>query len=144
MDDNRLYQDIAKRTDGDIYVGVVGPVRTGKSTFIKRFMEQFVIPNIESDFRRERATDELPQSAAGKTIMTTEPKFIPEEAVSVTMEATITFGSAVSRSSKNAMVASDMPFMSYQISDEQALENAVRLMKEARANAVKQAGGIEV
>ena len=83
---NDIYTDIATRTNGDIYIGVVGPVRSGKSTFIKRFMEQFVIPNIESDFRRERATDELPQSAAGKTIMTTEPKFIPEEAVSVTME----------------------------------------------------------
>ncbi|MGN1102621.1 MAG: stage IV sporulation protein A, partial [Huintestinicola sp.] len=70
---NDIYTDIAKRTDGDIYIGIVGPVRTGKSTFIKRFMEQLVIPNIESDFRRERAVDELPQSAAGKTIMTTEP-----------------------------------------------------------------------
>ena len=80
---NDIYTDIAKRTDGDIYIGIVGPVRTGKSTFIKRFMEQLVIPNIESDFRRERAVDELPQSAAGKTIMTTEPKFIPEEAVEI-------------------------------------------------------------
>lgn len=78
-----IYKDIAERTDGDIYIGVVGPVRTGKSTFIKRFMEQLVIPNIDGDFKRERAVDELPQSAAGKTIMTTEPKFIPEEAVSV-------------------------------------------------------------
>lgn len=80
---NDIYSDIARRTDGDIYIGIVGPVRTGKSTFIKRFMEQLVIPNIESDFRRERAVDELPQSAAGKTIMTTEPKFIPEEAVEI-------------------------------------------------------------
>lgn len=80
---NDIYTDIAKRTDGDIYIGIVGPVRTGKSTFIKRFMEQLVIPNIESDFRRERAVDELPQSAAGKTIMTTEPKFIPEDAVEI-------------------------------------------------------------
>lgn len=88
---NDIYTDIATRTNGDIYIGVVGPVRSGKSTFIKRFMEQFVIPNIESDFRRERATDELPQSAAGKTIMTTEPKFIPEEAVSVTMEGGTNF-----------------------------------------------------
>ena len=61
---NDIYTDIAKRTDGDIYIGIVGPVSTGKSTFIKRFMEQLVIPNIESDFRRERAVDELPQSAA--------------------------------------------------------------------------------
>lgn len=81
-----IYNDIATRTEGDIYIGVVGPVRTGKSTFIKQFMEKFVIPNIESDFRRERAVDELPQSAAGKTIMTTEPKFIPEEAVQVALE----------------------------------------------------------
>ena len=82
---NDIYSDIASRTDGDIYIGVVGPVRTGKSTFIKRFMESLVIPNIESDFKRERAVDELPQSAAGKTIMTTEPKFIPEEAVEVNL-----------------------------------------------------------
>ena len=79
MEQTNLYADIAARTGGDIYVGIVGPVRTGKSTFIKKFMETLVIPNIESDYRRERATDELPQSAAGKTIMTTEPKFIPEE-----------------------------------------------------------------
>ncbi len=81
-----IYTDIAARTDGDIYIGVVGPVRTGKSTFIKQFMENFVIPNIDSDFRRERAIDELPQSSGGKTIMTTEPKFIPEEAVEISLE----------------------------------------------------------
>lgn len=80
-----LYTDIAKRTDGSIYIGVVGPVRTGKSTFIKRFMETVVIPNIDSDYMKDRTIDELPQSAGGKTIMTTEPKFIPEEAVSVTL-----------------------------------------------------------
>ncbi|MCM1022517.1 MAG: stage IV sporulation protein A [Prevotella sp.] len=85
MSNNDIYCDIAKRTDGDIYIGVVGPVRTGKSTFIKKFMESLVIPNIASEYRRERAVDELPQSAAGKTIMTTEPKFIPEEAVEVTV-----------------------------------------------------------
>lgn len=82
-----LYKDIATRTGGDIYIGVVGPVRSGKSTFIKRFMESLVLPNIESEFRRERAIDELPQSAAGKTIMTTEPKFIPEEAIRIEVEA---------------------------------------------------------
>lgn len=81
-----IYSDIAERTDGDIYIGIVGPVRTGKSTFIKRFMESLVIPNIDSEFKRERAIDELPQSAAGKTIMTTEPKFIPEEAVEVSLD----------------------------------------------------------
>ena len=74
LEQTNLYADIAARTGGDIYVGIVGPVRTGKSTFIKKFMETLVIPNIESDYRRERATDELPQSAAGKTIMTTEPR----------------------------------------------------------------------
>ncbi|MDE6780153.1 MAG: stage IV sporulation protein A [Ruminococcus sp.] len=78
-----IYTNIAERTNGDIYIGVVGPVRTGKSTFIKRFMESLVIPNITSEFKRERAMDELPQSAAGKTIMTTEPKFIPEDAVEI-------------------------------------------------------------
>ena len=85
MNDNRLYQDIAQRTDGDIYVGVVGPVRTGKSTFIKRFMDLLVIPNIDNEYKKERAQDELPQSAGGRTIMTTEPKFIPNEAVEVTV-----------------------------------------------------------
>lgn len=74
---SNIYADIAKRTNGDIYVGVVGPVRSGKSTFIKRFMEQLVIPNIQSETWKARATDELPQSAGGRTIMTTEPKFIP-------------------------------------------------------------------
>lgn len=83
MEAQTVYKDIAKRCGGDIYLGVVGPVRTGKSTFIKRFMETLVIPNISSEFVRERAVDELPQSAAGRTIMTTEPKFIPEEAVKI-------------------------------------------------------------
>lgn len=82
---NDIYRDIAQRTGGDIYIGVVGPVRTGKSTLIKRFMETLVIPNIEQEARRERATDELPQSAGGKTIMTTEPKFVPEEAVRIAL-----------------------------------------------------------
>lgn len=91
MVNNDIYSNIAKRTDGDIYIGVVGPVRTGKSTFIKKFMESLVIPNITSEFRKERAIDELPQSAAGKTIMTTEPKFIPEEAVEVKLSDNVTF-----------------------------------------------------
>ncbi|MGG4446017.1 stage IV sporulation protein A [Brevibacillus porteri] len=78
-----IFKDIAERTGGDIYLGVVGPVRTGKSTFIKRFMEQVVIPNINSEAERIRATDELPQSASGRTIMTTEPKFVPNQAVNV-------------------------------------------------------------
>ena len=82
---NEIYSDIARRTGGDIYIGVVGPVRSGKSTFIKRFMEQLVIPNIANPAWKQRAVDELPQSAGGRTIMTTEPKFIPEEAVELTL-----------------------------------------------------------
>ncbi|HLS06623.1 MAG TPA: stage IV sporulation protein A [Bacillota bacterium] len=81
-----IFKDIAKRTDGDIYLGVVGAVRTGKSTFIKKFMELLVLPNIASDHDRVRTKDELPQSAAGKTIMTTEPKFVPNQAVTVNVE----------------------------------------------------------
>jgi len=81
-----IYSDIAQRTDGAIMIGVVGPVRTGKSTFIKRFMESMVIPHIENEFMRERAKDELPQSGSGKTIMTSEPKFVPEEAVAVSLD----------------------------------------------------------
>ncbi len=80
-----LYRDIAERTGGNIYVGVVGPVRTGKSTFIKRFMEALVLPNITDPYDRERARDEMPQSAAGKTVMTAEPKFIPDEPVTLTL-----------------------------------------------------------
>ncbi len=91
MPERNIYEDIARRTNGDIYIGVVGPVRSGKSTFIKRFMDTLVIPNIENDSRRERAIDELPQSAAGKTIMTTEPKFIPEDAVEVSIGGNASF-----------------------------------------------------
>lgn len=83
MDNFNLYKDIRARTGGEIYIGVVGPVRTGKSTFIKRFMDLLVIPNIENVHSKERTIDELPQSAAGKTIMTTEPKFIPKEAAKI-------------------------------------------------------------
>ena len=86
-----IYNDISARTQGDIYIGVVGPVRTGKSTFIKKFMESLVIPNISGEFQKERARDELPQSAAGRTIMTTEPKFIPEDAIELSMEDNIHF-----------------------------------------------------
>lgn len=85
-----LFRDIAERTGGDIYIGVVGPVRTGKSTFIKRFMETMVLPNIADPYDKERAKDELPQSGAGKTIMTTEPKFIPNEAVEITVKDNVT------------------------------------------------------
>lgn len=86
-----IYADIAARTGGNIYIGVVGPVRTGKSTLIKRIMEQLVIPNIEDPYRKERATDELPQSGSGKTIMTSEPKFVPEEAVEISADGTVRF-----------------------------------------------------
>ena len=91
MDDFKIYEDIKARTDGDIYVGVVGPVRTGKSTFIKNFMDLLVIPNIENNYKKERARDELPQSAAGRTIMTTEPKFVPNEAIEITVGDNIKF-----------------------------------------------------
>ena len=85
MENYNIYRDIAERSGGDVYIGVVGPVRTGKSTFIKKFMDLLVIPNIENVYQAERTRDELPQSAAGRTIMTTEPKFIPNEAVSVSL-----------------------------------------------------------
>ena len=85
---DNLYTRLAARTGGNIYVGVVGPVRTGKSTLIKRIMEQLVIPCIEEPYRRERARDELPQSGSGRTIMTSEPKFIPEEAVEISPDGT--------------------------------------------------------
>lgn len=80
-----IYEDIAKRTNGEIYLGVVGPVRSGKSTFVKKFLDTLIVPNITSSYDRERAKDETPQSASGKTIMTTEPKFIPDEAVTVSL-----------------------------------------------------------
>ena len=83
-----LYQDIAERTDGDVYIGVVGPCRTGKSTFISRFMEELVLPKLPDGPRRDRLADELPQSGSGRTIMTTEPKFIPGEAVEVSLDDT--------------------------------------------------------
>ena len=86
MAEHSIYQDIAERTGGDIYIGVVGPVRTGKSTFIKRFMESLVLPNIDDNYSRDRARDEMPQSAAGKTVMTTEPKFVPDEAVTIKID----------------------------------------------------------
>ena len=89
MEAYSIYQQIAERTQGDIYIGVVGPVRTGKSTFIKRFMDLLVIPNIENTYQKERAKDELPQSATGRTIMTTEPKFVPNEAVEITIDENV-------------------------------------------------------
>ena len=91
MEEKNVYRDISQRTDGDIYIGVVGPVRTGKSTFIKRFMDSLVLPNIGDESVYQRTLDELPQSAAGKTIMTTEPKFIPEESVEVDLGDNVSF-----------------------------------------------------
>ncbi len=91
MSNMNIYNSIAERTQGDIYIGVVGPVRTGKSTFIKRFMDVLVLPNIEDEAKKERAKDELPQSSHGRTIMTTEPKFIPENAVQLTVENSMRF-----------------------------------------------------
>lgn len=89
MTSTSIYSDIAARTGGDIYIGVVGPVRTGKSTFIKKFMDTLVIPNIVSEYQRDRANDELPQSAGGRTIMTTEPKFVPEKGVEIKVDGNI-------------------------------------------------------
>ena len=90
MNTFHLYKDIQARTNGEIYIGVVGPVRTGKSTFIKRFMDLLVLPHMEDEHMRMRTRDELPQSASGKTIMTTEPKFIPKEAAAIELEEGIT------------------------------------------------------
>ncbi len=95
MEDRNIYNDIATRTGGDIYIGVVGPVRTGKSTFIKKFMDSLVIPNILDEKQRDRTIDELPQSAAGRTIMTTEPKFIPEDSVEVDIDGCVKFRTRV-------------------------------------------------
>ncbi len=89
MDNFSLYRDIKARTDGEIYIGVVGPVRTGKSTFIKKFMDMMIIPGVDNPNEKERIIDELPQSAAGRTVMTTEPKFIPKEAVEINLGSNI-------------------------------------------------------
>ena len=90
MAERSIYEDIAGRTGGDVYIGVVGPVRSGKSTLIKKFMEYLILPNLQEDAVRERAKDEMPLSGAGKTVMTTEPKFIPEKAASVTLDGNAT------------------------------------------------------
>lgn len=91
MADLTIYEDITKRTDGDIYIGVVGPVRTGKSTLINRFMQTLVLPFMESEARKDRARDEMPQSASGRTVMTTEPKFVPEEAADIHLDENVSF-----------------------------------------------------
>lgn len=89
LENMSIYENIGRRTGGDIYIGVVGPVRVGKSTFIKRFMDLMVIPNVKNRYERERILDEMPQSGNGKTITTTEPKFIPAEAVELDVESTM-------------------------------------------------------
>ena len=90
MDKIDIIRNITERTGGDIYLGVVGAVRTGKSTFIKRFLENLIVPNIEDEYERKRTLDEIPQSAAGKTIMTTEPKFVPSNATKIKIDDIIT------------------------------------------------------
>jgi len=129
-----IYQQIAERTQGDIYIGVVGPVRTGKSTFIKRFMDLLVIPNIENVYSKERTKDELPQSATGRTIMTTEPKFVPNEAVEITLDENTKFKvrlvdcvgylvkGALGYLENNAPRMVSTPWYDYQIPFEEAAE----------------------
>ena len=134
MEKYSIYQQIAERTQGDIYIGVVGPVRTGKSTLIKRFMDLLVIPNIENMYSRERAKDELPQSATGRTIMTTEPKFVPNEAVEITLDETLKLKvrmvdcvgylvkGALGYQENNSPRMVSTPWFDYQIPFEQAAE----------------------
>lgn len=129
-----IYQQIAERTQGDIYIGIVGPVRTGKSTFIKRFMDLLVIPNIENTYQKERARDELPQSASGRTIMTTEPKFIPDEAVEIVIDDNVQLKvrmidcvgymvkGAMGHLENNAPRMVSTPWYDYQIPFEEAAE----------------------
>jgi stage IV sporulation protein A len=129
-----IYQQIAERTQGDIYIGIVGPVRSGKSTFIKRFMDLLVIPNIENTYQKERAIDELPQSASGRTIMTTEPKFIPNEAVEIVIDDNVQLKvrmidcvgymvrGAMGHLENNAPRMVSTPWYEYQIPFEEAAE----------------------
>ena len=91
MNNYNIYKDISQRTNGDIYIGVVGPVRTGKSTFITKVMENLVLPNLVEGYSKERTVDELPQSGDGRSIMTTQPKFVPNEAVKVKLDSDINF-----------------------------------------------------
>ena len=134
----RIYEDIARRTNGDIYVGVVGPVRSGKSTFIKRFMETLVIPNIENTMWRDRARDELPQSGSGRTIMTAEPKFVPEEAVEIQLSDGASFNirmidsvgymvkSAIGQTEDGRPRMVNTPWFDYEIPMTEAAETGTR------------------
>lgn len=138
MEQHGIYTDMAARTGGNIYIGVVGPVRTGKSTFIKRFMETLVIPRIENVYQRERAKDELPQSGSGRTIMTAEPKFVPEEAVEIETEDGIRFSvrlidsvgylvdSAVGQMENDSPRMVTTPWFDYEIPMAQAAEIGTR------------------
>lgn len=138
MEKYSIYQQIAERTQGDIYIGVVGPVRTGKSTLIKRFMDLLVIPNIENVYNRERAKDELPQSATGRTIMTTEPKFVPNEAVEIVLDEALKLKvrmvdcvgylvkGALGYLENNSPRMVSTPWFDYQIPFEQAAELGTR------------------
>lgn len=138
MEKFNIYQQIAERTQGDIYIGIVGPVRTGKSTFIKRFMDLLVIPNIENTYQKERARDELPQSASGRTIMTTEPKFIPDEAVEIVIDENVQLKvrmidcvgymvkGAMGHLENNAPRMVSTPWYDYQIPFEEAAELGTR------------------
>ncbi len=138
MDKLNIYQQIAERTQGDIYIGVVGPVRTGKSTFIKRFMDLLVIPNIDNEYNRERAKDELPQSATGRSIMTTEPKFVPNEAVEIVIDENVEMKvrmvdcvgylvkGALGYMENNAPRMVSTPWFDYQVPFEEAAEIGTR------------------
>jgi len=138
VDKYNIYQQIAERTQGDIYIGVVGPVRTGKSTLIKRFMDLLVIPNIENGYRRERTKDELPQSASGRTIMTTEPKFVPNEAAEIVLDENVQLKvrlvdcvgylvkGALGHLENNAPRMVTTPWFDYQIPFEEAAEIGTR------------------
>lgn len=141
----KLYADIAARTGGNIYIGVVGPVRTGKSTLIKRIMEQMVVPGIDDPYRRERARDELPQSGSGRTIMTTEPKFVPEEAVEISPDGAsklrVRFIDSVGYMVDGAMGADEdgsprmvtTPWFDQEITMEQAAELGTKKVMEQHA-----------
>ena len=142
----KIYADIAARTGGNIYIGVVGPVRTGKSTLIKRIMEQLVIPGIEDPYRKERARDELPQSGSGRTIMTTEPKFVPEEAVEISPDGAaklrVRFIDSVGYMVEGAMGAEEdgvprmvtTPWYDQEIPMEQAAEKGTKKVMEHHAS----------